>query len=89
MISIVNIDKNVRKSGPHEYELKINDHVITRFTHNKEDPLHECLLKAAIAAEEKATPARCRCGTGGRGAIWCEVHKCFTGGFIPNALMHC
>lgn len=55
MIAIVNVDKNVRESGPHEYELRINRHVVARFTHNREEPLHECLMKAAIAAQEKAT----------------------------------
>lgn len=56
MIAIVNIDKNVRKSGPHEYELRINNFVVTRFTHNREEPLHECLMRAAIAAQEKRKP---------------------------------
>lgn len=59
MIAIVNVDKNVRKSGPHEYELRINKHVITRFAHNREEPLHECLMKAAIAAQEKAHKEIC------------------------------
>lgn len=56
MIAIVNVDKNIRNSGQHDYELRINKRVVARFTHNREEPLHECLLKAAIAAEEKATP---------------------------------
>ena len=56
MIAIINVDKNVRQSGPHEYELRINRYVVARFTHNREEPLHECLLKAAIVAQEKATP---------------------------------
>lgn len=56
MIAIVNVDENVRKYGPHEYELRINRRVVARFTHNREMPLHECLLNAAIAAEGKATP---------------------------------
>ena len=56
MICIVNIDKNVRESGPHLYELRINDRVVTQFTHDREKPLHECLLAAAIAAEEKVKP---------------------------------
>lgn len=58
MIAIVNIDKNPRQSGEHCYQLRINRRVICEFTHNREEPLHECLLKAAIAAEEKATPKR-------------------------------
>ncbi len=56
MIAIVNVDKNVRKSGSHEYELRINSHVICKFTHDRERSLHECLLAAALAAEEKAIP---------------------------------
>ena len=56
MIAIVNVDENIRKSGPHKYELRINKRVVARFTHNREEPLHECLLQAAIAAQEKATP---------------------------------
>jgi len=56
MICIVNVDKNVRESGPHEYELRLNNFVITRFTHERGEPMHECLLKAAIAAQEKVTP---------------------------------
>ena len=53
MICIVNIDRNVRKTGQHLYELRINDHQVIKFTHDREKPLHECLLAAAIAAEEK------------------------------------
>ncbi len=56
MICIVNVDKNVRDSGPHEYELRLNNFVIARFTHDREKPMHDCLLSAAIAAEEKKKP---------------------------------
>jgi len=56
MIAIVNVDKNPRLSGEHVYELRINKRVVCQFTHNREEKLHECLLKAAIAAEEKVTP---------------------------------
>ena len=56
MIAIVNVDENVRAKGPHEYELRINKRVVARFTHNREEPLHECLMKAAIAAQEKTKP---------------------------------
>lgn len=56
MIAIVNVDDNVRDSGPHEYELRINRRVVARFIHDREKPLHECLLHAAIAAEEKTRP---------------------------------
>lgn len=56
MIGIYNIDEKVRTSGPHKYLLTINKNVIVEFIHDREKPLHECLLQAAIAAEEKATP---------------------------------
>lgn len=58
MIAIVNIDKDVRNFGPHEYELRINKRVVARFIHNREEPLHECLLKAAIAAHEVTSALR-------------------------------
>ena len=54
----VNVDKNIRRSGEHQYELRINKRVVCQFPHNREEPLHECLLKAAVAAEEKATPKK-------------------------------
>lgn len=70
MIAIVNVDKNVRESGEHEYELRINREVICRFTHNREESLSECLLKAAIAAEENAKPKGARLRpSGGRKLI--------------------
>jgi hypothetical protein len=56
MIAVINVDENVRHSGPHKYELRLNKYHIATFTHNREEPMHELLLKAAIAAEEKATP---------------------------------
>ena len=51
MIAIINIDKNLRDSGEHEYELRINRKVIAKFTHNREDELWVCLLKASFAAK--------------------------------------
>lgn len=51
MITIVNVDKNVRQRGAHEYEIKINQKVITRFTHKREESLKELFLMAAIAVE--------------------------------------
>ena len=51
MIAIINIDKNPRKTGPHDYVLRINRKVICNFVHNREDPLHICLEKAAKAAK--------------------------------------
>ncbi len=49
MIAIVNIDKNVRESGPHLYELRINRKVITTFIHYRERSLYQCLFAAALA----------------------------------------
>ena len=49
MIAIINVDKNPRESGAHNYELRINRKVITRFIHNREESLGMCLLRAAIA----------------------------------------
>lgn len=56
MIAIVNVDSNARQTGLHQYELRINNRVVARFVHHREEPLHECLLRAAIAAEEKVAP---------------------------------
>jgi hypothetical protein len=58
MIAIVNIDDNVRASGRHKYELRINNRVIATFYHDREKPLHECLLEAAIASESKTKPCK-------------------------------
>ena len=52
MIAIVNVDENVRTHGPHKYELRINQRVVATFTHDREKPLRDCLLAAAIAAEQ-------------------------------------
>ena len=52
MIAIINVDPNCRMSGPHKYTIGINRTIYTEFTHNREEPLSVCLLKAAIAAEE-------------------------------------
>lgn len=52
MIAIINVDENVRTHGPHKYELRINQHVITTFSHDRENPLRDLLLAAAIAAEK-------------------------------------
>lgn len=51
MIAIVNVDPNPRVDGPHLYELRINSKVITTFVHDRADPLHKCLERAARAAK--------------------------------------
>lgn len=53
MIAIVNVDKNVRDEGPHQYELRINRTVIATFMHNREDTLDVCLERAAEAYRKK------------------------------------
>ena len=53
MIAIVNIGGNVRKSGPHLYEIRINREPVTRFTHDREKPLSKCLFNALLAVIEK------------------------------------
>ena len=53
MIAIVNVDKNPKPSGFHEYELRINRNVIVTFTHNREDSLEKC-LELAAQAERRA-----------------------------------
>ena len=49
-IIIQNIDKNLRETGEHLYQLRINNHVICEFTHNREDTLAQCLMRAEEAA---------------------------------------
>jgi len=39
MIAIINIDKNPRKTGWHDYEIRINKQVISTFKHRREDGL--------------------------------------------------
>lgn len=51
MIAIVNVSRRLRKSGWHTYELRINDKVIAKFRHKREEDLETCLLKAAEAAK--------------------------------------
>lgn len=52
MIAIVNVSpEGTDPMGVNEYELRINREVIARFTHRRSMPLHECLRRAADAAE--------------------------------------
>ena len=50
MIAIVNVSRRLRKSGWHTYELRINDKVIAKFRHKREQSLERCLMRAAVAA---------------------------------------
>ena len=49
MIKIINIGGD--PLGECEYDLKINDELITKFKHNRTDGLAKCLQRAAEAAE--------------------------------------
>jgi len=49
MIAIINVSKEYKKRGKQMYLLKINESKILQFTHNAEDGLAVCLLKAALA----------------------------------------
>lgn len=49
MIAIVNVSDEYKEIGEQDYEIRINRHVITTFTHNYEDGLAICLLKAGMA----------------------------------------
>lgn len=51
MIAIVNVSTHDDPCGVHEYEVRINREVITRFEHVREDGLAVCLRKAADAVE--------------------------------------
>ena len=51
MIAIVNVDPNPRPGGVHLYELRINHEVICAFYHDRDEPLHTCLEKAAAASK--------------------------------------
>jgi hypothetical protein len=51
VIAIVNVSKEPKSSGPHEYELRINRDVVCTFTHNREESLSKCLRRAADAYE--------------------------------------
>lgn len=51
MIAIVNVDPNPRSDGVHLYELRINHTVICTFHHDRGEPLHTCLEKAAAASK--------------------------------------
>lgn len=51
-IIIQNVSSNPNLFGEHEYEVRINQQVICRFTHRREEGLARCLLAAAKAVGE-------------------------------------
>jgi hypothetical protein len=55
MIAIVNVSKDLKPTGQHTYELRINRDVIATFTHRREEGMSRCLQRAALAAEQAQT----------------------------------
>ena len=56
MIAIVNVTPNPETADPlgvHEYELRVNRQVITRFTHLRAEGLAKCLDRAAEAVRRR------------------------------------
>lgn len=51
MIAIVNVSKNPKPTGPHKYELRINQQAVATFWHHREEDLATCLRRAADAAD--------------------------------------
>lgn len=49
MIAIVNVDPDLRQTGPHIYQIRINRLAVTTFIHNREDDLSTLLERAAHA----------------------------------------
>ena len=50
MITIVNVDKNLRRTGVHEYEVRVNRKPLFRFKHPRENSLASLLGRAHQAA---------------------------------------
>ena len=50
MIAIVNIDPNVRATGEHLYEVRINNKPLFQFKHNREEPIQQLFKQAMEAA---------------------------------------
>lgn len=53
MIAIVNVSKNVSPIGWQDYEVRINNRVITTFQHKREYGLAKCLELASKAVDKK------------------------------------
>lgn len=51
MICIVNVSNELKPYGLHQYEVRVNQETIVRFSHKREDDLAECLRRAADAVE--------------------------------------
>lgn len=49
MIAVVNVDPDLRPTGPHLYEVRINRKPVATFVHHREDDLSTLLERAALA----------------------------------------
>ena len=56
MIAIINIDPDLRQTGPHLYEVRINREVVATFVHNREDDLFALFERAAHAVSAIRSP---------------------------------
>ena len=54
MIAIVNVSSYSRKTGWHEYEVRINQKIIAKFGHRREEDLAVCLRRAVDAVEQRS-----------------------------------
>jgi len=52
MIAIINVSEHPSHTGEQTYELRINERVLARFMHVREQGLALCLFRAACAAQE-------------------------------------
>lgn len=54
MIAIVNVSPQVKETGTHQYEVRINRTPLVRFEHDRENGLAACLRAAAEAIDEQS-----------------------------------
>lgn len=59
-IIIRNVSNDLRKTGLHRYEVRINNQLICVFDHRREEPPSKCLMRAmeAVVVCEKTNKAR-------------------------------
>ncbi len=51
-IVVVNISKNYARTGPQDYEVRLNQIKLAQFTHVSEDGMAQCMRLAAEALEK-------------------------------------
>lgn len=56
MIAIVNVDPDLRETGPHLYEVRINRTVVAKFSHRREDDMSTLFERAAHAVSAIRSP---------------------------------